>query len=264
MRRAYWGAISYVDAQLGRLLDGLDSLGLADSTVVLFWGDHGYQLGDYGCWEKYTNFEMGTRIPLFMRVPGIAPGRTAALVESVDIFASLAEAAAHVVLPPCAPGTTGNGTRAWLCTEGMSWVSAMKAPNNTAVQKQAAFSQYARPNNAINGGVAYARGLPPYPVNVPTTGGTEGVMGYTMRVHKYRYTEWIAHSNNNTGQDWNGADWSRIWGRELYSHEANPVPLGDFDYESENLVDLPEYTDLVANLSMQLRSGWRAQMPRVP
>lgn len=80
MRRAYWGAISYVDAMVGRLLDGLDTLGLTSSTVVIFWGDHGYQLGDYGCWEKYTNFEMGTRIPLLMRVPGIAPSRTAALV----------------------------------------------------------------------------------------------------------------------------------------------------------------------------------------
>ena len=61
-----------------------------------------------------------------------------------------------------------------------------------------AFSEYARPNTPINGGVAYARGQPPYPVNVPDRGGTEGVMGYTMRTDAYRYTEWIAHSNNNT------------------------------------------------------------------
>jgi len=261
MRQAYWGAISYVDAMVGRLLNGLDDLKLADSTIVVFWGDHGYQLGDYGCWEKYTNFEMGTRIPLMMRVPGIPPSRTAALVESVDIMPSLAEAAMDVIIPQCSPGTTGNGRGAWLCTEGHSWVASMRAPNDTSVQKAAAFSQYARPNHPGNGGVPYARGLPPYPVNVPVMGGTEGVMGYTIRVDKWRYTEWVAHSNNNTNADWNGADWSRCWGRELYSHELSPVPNGHFDYESINLVDRPENKDLVAQLSKQLHSGWRPQLP---
>jgi arylsulfatase A-like enzyme len=120
---------------------------------------------------------MGARIPLLMRVPGMRPSRTAALVESVDILPSLAEAAMGVRIRPCPPGTTGNAPSAWLCTEGLSWVAAMASPNNTAVQKRAAFSQYARPNNPINGGVPYARDKPPYPVNVPTEGGTEGVMG---------------------------------------------------------------------------------------
>lgn len=76
-----------------------------------------------------------------MRVPGIPPSRTAALVESVDIFPSLAEAAAGIIIPPCAPGTTGNAPSAWLCTEGFSWVASMKAPNDTTIQKRAAFSQ---------------------------------------------------------------------------------------------------------------------------
>ena len=142
-------------------------------------------LHDYSCianWSRYTNFEMGARIPLMMRVPGIAPSRTAALVETGDILPALVEAATGDTVRPCAPGTTGFGKSAQLCTEGLSWIPAMKQPNNTAVQKRAVFSQYARPNNAINGGVPYARGQPPYPVNVPMEGGTEGVMGYTMRV----------------------------------------------------------------------------------
>jgi arylsulfatase A-like enzyme len=142
--------------------------------------------GDYGCWEKYTNFEMGTRIPLLMRVPGIAPSRTPALVESVDILPSLAEAAAGVTIPACAPGTTGFGVKARLCSEGRSWVPSMRDPYNVQVQKKAAFSQYARPNKGSNGGVAYARGKPPYPI-YPQPKGTEGVMGYTMRVDKWRY-----------------------------------------------------------------------------
>ena len=118
---------------------------IASPQVVVFWGDHGYQLGDYGCWEKYTNFEMGARIPLFMRVPGIAPSRTPALVESVDIFPSLAEAATGVIIPPCPPGTTGFGAASRLCTEGRSWINSMRDPSNTTLQKRAAFSQYARP-----------------------------------------------------------------------------------------------------------------------
>ena len=204
---------------------------------------------------------MGTRVPLFMRVPGIAPSRTAALVESVDIMPSLAEAAANLSIPQCEPGTTGFGREAQLCTEGRSWVSSMRDPANRALWKRAAFSQYARPNTGGNGGVAYARGLPPYPTDVPVAGGTEGVMGYTMRTDTWRYTEWVAHSNNDTHGDWNGADWSRCWGRELYSHKASPVPNGLFDYEAENVVDKPETAELVSALSKQLHDGWRAQIP---
>lgn len=109
----------------------------------------------------------------------------------------------------------------------------------------------------------YARGLPPYPTNVPVAGGTEGVMGYTMRTDQWRYTEWVAHSNNNTHADWNGAVWDRCWGRELYSHQDYPVPLGDFNYEGVNVVDLPENKELVAQLSEQLHSGWRNKLPSV-
>ena len=196
-----------------------------------------------------------------MRVPGIAPSRTAALVESVDIYPSLVEAATGVTIPPCAPGTTGFGARARLCTEGASWLPSMRDPTNTSLWKRAAFSQYARPNKGINGGVAYARGQPPYPTNVPVSGGTEGVMGYTMRTDQWRYTEWVAHSNNDTHADWNGADWTRCWGKELYSHVLSPVPNGNFDYESVNVVDLPENVALVATLSKQLHEGWRAQLP---
>lgn len=96
---------------------------------------------------------------------------------------------------------------------------------------------------------------------MPVKGGTEGVMGYTMRVDRWRYTEWVAHTNNDTGSDWNGADFTRVWGRELYSHESSPVPKGDFDYEAENLVDDARFAGLVANLSRQLHDGWRNQLP---
>ena len=99
-------------------------------------------------------------------------------------------------------------------------------------------------------------------MTVSTHGGDLYCAADTMRVDEWRYTEWVAHTNNDTHADWNGADWSRCWGRELYTHEAHPVPLGDFDYEAENLVDRPEHAQLVARLSKQLHSGWRAQLPK--
>ena len=91
----YHAAVSYVDAQIGRVLDELDRLGLADSTIVVLWGDHGWHLGDHGMWCKHTNYEEATRIPLLVTAPGVTQPatRTAALVETVDIYPTLCELA---------------------------------------------------------------------------------------------------------------------------------------------------------------------------
>src|SRR6185503_4832152 len=67
----YHAAVSYVDAQIGRVLDELDHLGLASNTIVVLWGDHGWHLGDHGMWSKHTNYEVATHIPLLIIAPGI-------------------------------------------------------------------------------------------------------------------------------------------------------------------------------------------------
>ncbi|MEM8911980.1 MAG: sulfatase [Planctomycetota bacterium] len=88
----YRACVSYVDYQIGRVLKKLDELQLADSTLVVLWGDHGWKLGEYGDWCKHTNFELDTHVPLIFRGPGVAPGsRSDALVEYVDIYPTLAK-----------------------------------------------------------------------------------------------------------------------------------------------------------------------------
>lgn len=98
----YYASVSYVDAQIGRLLEVLEAQGLADNTIVVLWGDHGWHLGNKGLWAKYTNFESATRIPLIIKVPWLEGGATTdALVEALDIFPTILDicdipAAAHL------------------------------------------------------------------------------------------------------------------------------------------------------------------------
>ena len=116
----YHAAISYMDAQLGRVLDELDRLHLATNTIIVLWGDHGFHLGDHGWWCKHDNYEQATRIPLIVAAPGVAkPGTRAtnALVETVDLYPTLAELAG---LPaPQVPQSI----------EGKSFVPALRDPN---------------------------------------------------------------------------------------------------------------------------------------
>lgn len=93
LRHGYLACVSYVDAQVGKLLREVDELGLTDDTLVVVWGDHGWHLGDLGLFGKHTPYEASMRSALLMRVPGVTPAGqgTRALVESVDIFPTLAE-----------------------------------------------------------------------------------------------------------------------------------------------------------------------------
>lgn len=89
----YYAATSYMDAQIGKVLEALETTGLAKNTIVVLWGDHGWHLGDHGMWCKHSNYEQATRIPLIVRVPGKKPGEVEGLVETVDIFPTLVELA---------------------------------------------------------------------------------------------------------------------------------------------------------------------------
>jgi iduronate 2-sulfatase len=154
LRHGYHACISYIDAQVGRLLDALDRHGLADNTVIVLWGDHGWQLGDHGLWHKHTNFELATRSPLIVAAPGIAgAGRTsAATVELVDVYPTLVDLCG---LPP-APDVDGVSLRPLLAD-----------PAGTV--KPVAMSQYPRGKSK---------------------GADVPLMGYSLRDDRWRLTVW--------------------------------------------------------------------------
>ena len=91
MWEAYYASVTFMDEQVGRVVDELQRLGLRDSTAIVFTSDHGYHLGEHGFWQKNNLHEEITRVPLIMSIPGYGPGRTESIVELVDIFPTLAQ-----------------------------------------------------------------------------------------------------------------------------------------------------------------------------
>jgi iduronate 2-sulfatase len=124
----YYACVSYTDAQIGKVLAGLERMGLRDNTVVIFWGDHGWNLGEHGLWCKHCNFETSLHSPLIVRGPGIKAGvKTNALTEYLDIYPSLCEL--------CDLPLPGH-------LQGRSFVPLLSNPN--LPWKKAVFSRYIR------------------------------------------------------------------------------------------------------------------------
>jgi arylsulfatase A-like enzyme len=117
LARGYLAAISYMDAQVGRVLNHLDVLGLTDRTVVIFSSDHGYHIGEHGMWGKDTLFDESLRVPLIVNIPGKLGSKTDALVELVDLYPTLCEAC-HLPTPTGLEGVSmvpviNQPTRSW-------------------------------------------------------------------------------------------------------------------------------------------------------
>ena len=158
LRRAYLASVTYADRLVGDLLADLEANGLADNTIVVLWSDHGWKIADHNGWAKHSTADIDIRVPMMIRVPGMAAAgdRTSRLVETVDIYPTLAELTG---LPM--PGNL----------EGLSFVPLLSDPDRE--WKAAAFSQYRR--------------------NIPGRGRG---MGYTVRTEAYRYTAWRLNDTN--------------------------------------------------------------------
>ena len=207
LRRAYFACISYIDAQVGDILKELERQGLADSTIVSFTADHGYHLGENHHWGKTTTSEMSNRVPLIIRIPGSTDRGVVseAIVESVDIFPTLVEAAGLDVIPPC-PSQCSDIA---LCTQGESLLPLID--NSDGHSSDAAFSQ------------------------IPDG----GYMRHTIRTRQYRlvdkanvYTSELADGRYQISAEW-------VPGTEhieLYDHHSDVL-------EQFNLADDPDYKE---------------------
>ena len=188
LRRAYYAATTFTDDMIGRVLRQLNASGLAGDTVVSFFGDHGWALGENGEWTKHTNFEVSTHAPMMVHVPGVTDAgiQTDALSEFVDLFPTLAEAAGLPTIPLCKE----DSSKTKVCSEGLSMMPLVKEP--ARAWKKAVFSQFRRNHG--------------------------DVMGYSVRTDRYRYNEWPAFEQEPKYKP----NWDKLFGIELYDHKTDP------------------------------------------
>lgn len=243
LKHAYLACVSYVDAQIGRMLRALDEEGLRENTIVIVWGDHGWHLGEMGAWAKATNYEIATRVPLIISAPDMSrrASRTEALVELVDMYPTLCELAG-LPIPEH--------------VEGHSFAPLIEDP--TQEWKQAAFSQFPTPAlrewaaNPLSPGMRqtfFGPLIEEVEERIQVQQGDrwerelfeEHLMGYAMRTDRYRLVLW---------QDTRDPSSEPIFA-ELYDHQSDPN-------ETKNVAE--SNPDVVARLSSQMRQGWRAAL----
>ena len=153
LRQGYFACVTYVDALIGKLLDELEALELDANTIVILWGDHGYKLGDYGNWCKWTNMDIDTRVPLIIKVPGgNRDMQTDALVELLDMYPTLAEL--------CGLGIPGH-------VEGRSLVPLLNDPKMEWVESVTTVWPHNR------------------------TKYEQVIMGYSVKTERFNYVEWV-------------------------------------------------------------------------
>uniref|UniRef100_A0A7M4FV22 Iduronate 2-sulfatase n=1 Tax=Crocodylus porosus TaxID=8502 RepID=A0A7M4FV22_CROPO len=239
IRQSYFAAVSYLDMQVGLLLNALDDLKLSRNTIVVFTADHGWSLGEHGEWAKYSNFDVATQVPLMFYVPGktssfanpggrkfpyldpfthvsnlIPQGQTKKIVELVSLFPTLAELAG-LLIPALCPETSFDVA---LCSEGESIVRYFVSMEEKVdcggddsdyyqddQKEPIAFCQYPRPADT-----------PQWNSDKPRLKDIK-IMGYSMRTVDYRYTVWVGFNPNNFK-----ANFQDIHAGELYMVGTDP------------------------------------------
>jgi len=253
LRQHYYAAVSWADFVAGKILDELEALKLENDTMVVLHSDHGWHLGEYAMWEKRTNWELGVRVPLMMRVPWMKSSvgkRSRALVELVDIYKTVVE-----VMGLPLPDDTHP-------VEGESLVPVLADPEHAAV-KAAALSTFPRCAHV---------GMPVY--GARGNGGADNTclgierteftwMGYTMRTDRWRYTEWVSWNGttlspcvDGSGISGEPCTWGKLKAAELYDHAEDVKAWTDADrFENVNLVKATDPA-IVAALSRQLHMAF--------
>jgi iduronate 2-sulfatase len=251
----YLACVSFIDTQIGKLLDALEDPdgnpltddSVADHTIIVLWGDHGFHLGDHnGFWAKHSNYEISTRVPLIVHTPamkelGAEGAQSSSLVELVDIYPTLVDLCS---LPAPAQPVGQN-------LQGTTFLPLLEDPAQP--WKQAVFSEFQRTINDTD----------PEDTAVSSSGGG---MGYTIRTERYRYTEWwVTESTDETDRHIIKAGITEPGLIELYDYVVDPN-------ETTNLASFAVYSNLVAVLSGLLNDddpvsagdGWKLNFVDAP
>ncbi|MDF7826710.1 sulfatase [Pontiellaceae bacterium B12227] len=247
LKHAYLACASYVDSQIGKMIQALEDAGVRDNTIIIVWTDHGWHLGDMGIWGKATTYEIATRVPLILWTPDMPEGsrgqKTDALVELIDMYPSLADLAG-LPIPQH--------------VEGTSFKPLLAAPSRN--WKKAAFSQFPTPALREWGSIALRPGMretyfgplademekriqDQLPGHWNRKLFEEDLTGYGMRTDRYRFTVW---------KDSKHPEKAPLY-LELYDHKTDPL-------ETKNIAKSNPET--VAVLLKQFDAGWQAAQPR--
>ena len=247
LKHAYLASVSYVDAQIGKMLDALEEAGERENTIIILWSDHGWHLGDMGVWGKATNYEIATRVPMMIWTPDMPDKnrgvKTDALVELVDMYPTLCELA---------------GLDQPEHLEGKSFAPLLENPAQD--WKLAVFSQY--PDPALREWAANpltesmrstyfgplieeveARIIAQQGENWDREFFENDLTGYTMRTDKYRIVIWKDRKNQN----------AKPLYIELFDHSVDPSETTNIADSNPNIVD---------QLMKQFNKGWQGNLPK--
>lgn len=246
LKHAYLASVSYIDAQIGRMIEALSASGEMDNTIIIIWSDHGWHLGDMGIWGKATNYEIATRVPLIIWTPSMSKkvrgSKTDALVELIDMYPTLCDLA---------------GIEKPEHLEGYSFAPLLKDPDQE--WKKAVFSQYPNPAlrewaaNPLSSGMRETY-FGPLIEEVETRIITQQkdkwdrevfenyLMGYAMRTDNFRLVVW---------KDRRFPEKEPLF-FELFDHQKDPD-------ETINIAETEP--ELLNDLLVQFNKGWRGNLP---
>ncbi|XP_057658384.1 plipastatin synthase subunit A [Diorhabda carinulata] len=229
IKQAYYSSVTYIDDLVGKLMKFVKR-----NTIIVFTSDHGWSIGEHGEFSKYNNYDVATKVPLLIRVPGLSEREVIFQqpVELVDVFPTLVDLTQISSPLKTCPLKKVDIT----CTEGKSLIPHMVSKiKGKEISHLTAFTQY--PRSGVFPSI--------HPNSDEPKLNEIKIMGYSLRNEIFRYTEWVEFSTETFKPNWNV-----VYGRELYNHVI------DTD-ENINLVDRAGLRNITSDLRKKLILGWR-------